>query len=77
MIRRLANCLHSNGLPVRCEYGAPALARAALADKKRAGGTITLVLPEEIGRCHLEKVPVTELPVWFERALAAQEALKL
>ena len=77
MLRRLAGCLRSNGLPVRCEYGAPALARAALADKKRAGGKITLVLPDEIGRCHLEKVPVTELPVWFERALAAQEALKL
>ena len=77
MIRRLADCLRSNGLPVRCDYDAPALARAALSDKKRAGANITLVLPGRIGSCCLKKVPVTELPAWFERALAAQEALKL
>ena len=77
MIERLAECMKKNGLPVRCDYPVPELARAALSDKKRAGGTITLVLPDEIGKCHLEKVPVKDLPVWFERALAAQEALKL
>ena len=77
MIRRIAGCMKANGLPVRCDYPVSELARAALSDKKRAGGAITLVLPDEIGRCHLEKVPVTDLPLWFERALTAQEALKL
>ena len=77
MIVRLAGCMKRNGLPVRCDYDARALADAALADKKRSGSTITLVLPDAIGKCHLEKVPVTDLPAWFERALAAQEALKL
>ena len=77
MIVRLAGCIKRNGLPVRCDYDARALADAALSDKKRSGGTITLVLPDAIGKCHLEKVPVTELPARFERALAAQEALKL
>ena len=77
MIRRLAVCLRRNGLPTHCDYDAPALVRAALSDKKRSGGAITLVLPEAIGRCVLKKVPVTELQGWFERALAAQEALKL
>lgn len=77
MILRLAGCMQKNGLPVRCDYDARALAQAALSDKKRAGGTITLVLPDAIGSCHLEKTPVTELPDRFERALAAQEALKL
>ena len=77
MIERLAECMKKNGLPVRCDYPVPELARTALSDKKRAGGTITLVLPEAIGKCHLEKVPVKDLPAWFERALAAQEALKL
>ncbi len=77
MITRLAGCMKRNGLPVRCDYDARALADAALADKKRSGSTITLVLPDAIGKCHLEKVPVTDLPAWFERALAAQEALKL
>ena len=77
MILRLAACLRSNGLPTHCDYGASALARAALSDKKRAGGTLTLVLPEEIGRCRLEKIDVATLPACFERALAAQEALGL
>ena len=54
-----------------------ALAKAALNDKKRAGGSITLVLPEAIGRCRLEKVPVSELPRCFEAALESQEALGL
>ena len=77
MILRLAGCMKRNGLPVRCDYDARALANAALSDKKRAGGTITLVLPDAIGQCHLQRVPVSELPDWFDRALAAQEALKL
>lgn len=77
MIRRLADCMKANGLPVRCDYPVTDLARAALSDKKRAGKSITLVLPDVIGKCRLEKVPVTDLPQWFERALNAQEALEL
>ena len=77
MIVRLANCLKANGLPVRCGYDAAALAEAALSDKKRAGGSITLVLPEAIGKCVLTKVPVSELNLWFEKALKAQEVLSL
>ena len=77
LVRRVAECLRANGLPTRCGYDAAALAKAALSDKKRAGGTITLVLPEDIGRCALKKVPVAELVQWFERALAAQEAWQL
>jgi hypothetical protein len=71
------DCMKANDLPVRCQCDAATLAKAALSDKKRSGGKITLVLPDAIGKCHLEKVPVTELPLWFERALTAQEALKL
>ena len=77
LIRRLADCLRANGLPTRCDWDANALAEAALSDKKRAGGKITLVLPEAIGKCRLEVIPVAQLPAWFERAVAKQEALKL
>lgn len=76
-IRRLAACLRRNGLPTHCDYPAAALSDAALSDKKRAGDAITLVLPEEIGRCVLKKVPVTDLPGCFEKALTSQEALGL
>ena len=37
------------------------LAEAALSDKKRAGGDITLVIPRKIGACQLRKVPVGDL----------------
>ena len=77
LIRRLAACLRANGLPTHCPYPADALAEAALSDKKRAGGSITLVLPEEIGRCRLQRLPVCELRACFEKALASQEALGL
>ena len=58
---RVCACLKKNALPVSAEYGPEALAEAALADKKRAGGDITLVVPKKIGRCELKTVPVTEL----------------
>lgn len=77
MLRRLSGCLKANGLPTRCDFDAQALARAALSDKKRSGDCITLVLPEAVGRCRLEKLPVAELPRRFEKALATLEALDL
>ena len=58
---RVAACLAKNGLPTGTEYTAGALANAASADKKRAGGDITLVIPRKIGVCQLRKMPVSEL----------------
>ena len=58
---RIAACLLKCGLPTGTEYGAEALAAAASADKKRAGGDITLVVPKRIGLCELKKMPVSEL----------------
>ena len=77
MVRELADCVRASGLSAHCDFGAAALARAALSDKKRRGGAITLVLPKAIGRCRLESVPVDALEGWFARALAVQEALGL
>ena len=58
---RIAVCLEHNRLPVSTGYSAEALALAALSDKKRAGDSITIVVPKAIGRCELKKMPVTEL----------------
>ena len=57
----IAAALTANGLPLSAPYGAAELAAAAMADKKRAGGEITLVLPHGIGRCELRRVPAAEL----------------
>ncbi len=37
------------------------LLAAALADKKRSGDSITIVVPRAIGDCELKRIPVTEL----------------
>lgn len=58
---RIAACLERNGLPTGTDYTAEALAQAALSDKKRAGDTITVVVPRRIGECELKKLPVSEL----------------
>ncbi len=39
-------------------------------DKKRRGKTISLILPEEIGRCRIEVVSVLEVEEMIEKALA-------
>ena len=57
------------GLPVNCPYSAKALAEAALSDKKRRGGKITMVLPEIMGRCVLKTIPVEELPIYFAKGM--------
>lgn len=61
LAERVCACLGKNALPVSTEYAPEALAEAALADKKRAGRNITLVIPKKIGLCELKTVPVTEL----------------
>lgn len=57
----ILEALRANGLPTTCSYSAEVLAEHALKDKKRRGGTITLVIPREIGRYELKKLPVEEL----------------
>lgn len=59
--KRVGRCLEAQGLPVSTEFSPEALAEAALADKKRAGDSITIVVPKEIGTCELLKIPVSEL----------------
>ena len=56
-------------LPMAIPFSPDALCHAALHDKKRRGDAITLVLPERIGKCRLENVPLRLLPSYFERGM--------
>lgn len=58
---RIERVLLKNDLPVSTSFSAAHLAEAALGDKKRSGGEITLVLPQEIGKCLFWRIDVTEL----------------
>ncbi|MBQ8356330.1 MAG: 3-dehydroquinate synthase [Clostridia bacterium] len=56
-------------LPTKCPYGAAELAQVALSDKKRKGGSITLVLPDRVGNSRLHPVPADSLTEFFEGGL--------
>lgn len=58
---RIEAALTRNGLPTSTDFTPEALAQAALSDKKRAGGTITIVVPNQIGDCALVDIPVEQL----------------
>lgn len=61
--------LKKEGLPTECPYGARELAHAASADKKRAGDSITLIVPYGIGDCRPVKIAVSELEDYLKRGL--------
>ena len=66
--RRIADCLTRVGLPTSADYSADDLLSAALSDKKRAGGKITVVLPEAVGQCGLYPVPIETFAQWMKLA---------
>ncbi|MEA4869540.1 3-dehydroquinate synthase [bioreactor metagenome] len=68
---RITRTLRQNGLPTTTEFSPEELANAALLDKKRAGGTLTLVVPRRIGSCDLMDVAVERLPEIFRAGMEA------
>ena len=66
----LADLLHHHNLPTRTDYNTDELFEAAMYDKKRAGDTITIVAPYEVGKCKLITIPVDELRSWIEMGLS-------
>ena len=69
--QRIETALTRNGLPITTGFTPEALAEAALSDKKRAGGTITLVVPKKIGDCALIDIPVEQLLDVFRAGMEA------
>ena len=57
---RLVETLEKNNLQYKTQYTAAELFTAALADKKRSGDTITIVLPERIGKCFTREIAVSD-----------------
>ena len=58
---RIEAALQGVGLPVTLPYTAQALTEIALADKKRAGSVLRMVLPQSIGKCILQDVDIASL----------------
>ena len=65
----IIGCLDRFGLPTGTAYSAEALADCALSDKKRAGGTVNLIIPRAIGHCEIVPTPVEHLKSFIEEGL--------
>lgn len=57
------------GLPSSTGYGPQDLAAFAMSDKKRTGNTVNLIIPERIGFCRIESVPVESIQSFIEAGL--------
>lgn len=60
LTEEIKDVLIKNHLPVTCNFSAEKLFDVACSDKKRTGGTITLIVPEKMGKCIGKKIPVSE-----------------
>ena len=65
----IVDILNAYGLPTTTEYSAEELAHFMLSDKKRSGGTVSLIIPREIGRCEIIPTPVEKLAAFVEEGL--------
>lgn len=65
----IVSLLTKYGLPTETDQSPEELYQTALGDKKRKGGSLTLVVPQEIGTCLLHRISVEDLPKWIEAGM--------
>lgn len=65
----LISVLHTFSLPTKCAFTAQQLYAAALSDKKRSGGSISLIIPRQIGKCDILPFPIEELESFIKAGL--------
>ena len=66
---RLKAVLHRFHLPTTTMFTANQLYHCALSDKKRAGGTVNLIIPNRIGDCSIVPIRVDNLESFIEEGL--------
>ncbi|MCL1949857.1 MAG: 3-dehydroquinate synthase [Turicibacter sp.] len=65
----LLSLLEKFQLPHRTPYTAQEIYDASLMDKKREGGTISMIIPSVTGKCHLDKFSLEALFQWIEKGV--------
>lgn len=68
-VQAVETVLNAFGLPIDSAFTAEELTDRAQSDKKRSGGTITLIIPRAVGQCDLMPIPVAELGGWITAGL--------
>ncbi len=71
---RIADLARRHGLKTRCSHTADELYTEALHDKKRAGNSIDLVIPQRIGACSIERVPLDLFEKLIAEGIGSQES---
>ena len=66
---RLTEVMKQFHLPITTEYTANQLYCCALSDKKRAGSTVNLIIPNTIGDCSIVPISVDNLESFIEEGL--------
>ncbi len=66
---QICNILEVFGLPKTTPYSPAQLYHNALSDKKRAGSTLNMIIPVDIGSCIIKKLPIDELKIFIEEGL--------
>lgn len=66
---KILTVLEKFGLPRSTDCAAASLYNSALLDKKRAGGTVNLIIPKSIGECIIRSTDVSELLSFIEAGL--------
>lgn len=65
----LISLLNRFSLSTSTEFNAAMICDTALADKKRSGNTINLIVPQQIGQCSVTPTPVSELESFIKAGL--------
>ena len=65
----IVDILDQFGLPTETSSSAEDLYTCALSDKKRAGGTVNLIIPRTIGDCAIVPTPVEDVKSFIEKGL--------
>lgn len=66
---RIVACIEKFGLPTSINYPTEDIYHYTLSDKKRSGGTIHLIVPNQIGDCAISPIPIEKLKSFIEEGL--------
>lgn len=66
---RIVALLKKFGLPTQTHYSAESLFQYTLSDKKRAGSTVRLIIPDRIGQCSIVPTCIQQLKSFIQAGL--------
>lgn len=66
---RLITLLEQFQLPIKTSFNPDDIFNAALADKKRSGRTVNLIIPEQIGHCKIHTIPTENMKSFIKAGM--------